>query len=227
MAKKISAIIAAAGKSSRMNLKDGESKQFLEIDGKPVIQRTIEIFNASPYICEIIVSARGCDINKIKEIAVAYNKVKSVTEGGETRFESVAGVVGRVSHDADYIAVHDGARCFVALEDIEKVALCAFKTGAASAGCRVTDTIKRVDSNGRIEQTLERENLRAVQTPQIFRRDWYMHALRVIERMGAGSACPDDCYIMEQAGYSVEIVECSKYNIKVTDEQDLAFWGIT
>jgi len=215
---KISAIIAAAGKSSRMDLKDGESKQFIEIAGKPVIYRTLEIFNASPYICEIIISARDCDIIKIKEIAGAFNKVKSITEGGVTRLESVAKAVRRVSHDADYIGVHDGARCFITLEDIEKVALRAFETGAASAGCKVTDTVKRVDSDGNIIETLERGYLRAVQTPQIFLKDWYLRALEC-----ADINAPDDCYILESAGYKVAVVECSKYNLKVTDAQDLEF----
>ena len=215
---KISAIIAAAGKSSRMDLKSGESKQFIEIAGKPVIYRTLEIFNASPYICEIIISARGRDIGRIEEIAGAFNKVKSITEGGGTRLESVAKAVKRVSHDAAYIAVHDGARCFITPEDIEKVALRAFETGAASAGCKVTDTIKRVDSEGNIKESLERDFLRAVQTPQIFLKEWYLRALEC-----ADINSPDDCYIIESAGYKVVVVECSKYNLKVTDGQDLKF----
>ena len=220
----VSAVVAAAGASSRMDLKCGGSKQLIEIAGKPVVARTLEIFNASPYICEIVVSARGCDIDRIREIAGAFSKVKSITEGGGTRFESVAGAVRRVSHESDYVAVHDGARCFVTLGDIEKVALCAFSTGAAAAGCRVTDTLKRVDAGGRIEQTLERGNLWAVQTPQIFLKDWYLRALELFCLPAGASPPPDDCYIMESAGYSVTVVECSKYNLKLTDRQDLEFF---
>ena len=226
---KISAIIAAAGGSSRMNLDEGGSKQFLEIGGKPVICRTLEIFSASEYVSEIIISARGCDIGRLEELVFGmagtgtetfdvFNKVKSITEGGGTRFESVAKAVRRASQSAEYIAVHDGARCFVTLGDIEKVALCAFNTGAAAAGCRVYDTVKRVDGENNITETLERGNLRAVQTPQIFRKDWYMQALG-----GADVNAPDDCYILESAGYTVSVVECSRYNLKITDEQDLEF----
>ena len=133
---KISAVIAAAGKSSRMNLKDGGSKQFIKIGGKPVIQKTLEIFNSSPYICEIIISVRREDIEKIKEISANFHKVKTIAEGGETRVESVAKAVEFISPDMDYIAIHDGARCFITLEDIEKVALKAFETGAAAAGSK-------------------------------------------------------------------------------------------
>ena len=200
-----------------MNL-DGGSKQFIEIGGKPVIRRTLEVFDASPYISEIIISARDCDIGRLEGLAGEFKKIKSITEGGETRVESVARAVVRVSQSAEYIAVHDGARCFVTLEDIEKVALCAFETGAAAAGCRVYDTVKRVDSEGNIIRTLERGFLRAVQTPQIFLKDNYIRALEV-----ADINAPDDCYIMESAGYKVAVVECSRYNIKVTDWQDLEF----
>ena len=220
MGKEISAVIAAAGSSSRMNLKSGESKQFLEISGKPVILRTLETFNASSYISEIIISARERDIGRLEEIAGGLKKVKCVTAGGATRLESVAKAARRVSRDADYIAVHDGARCFVMLGDIEKVALRAFETGAAAAGCLVTDTMKRVDLHGNITETLERDCLRSVQTPQIFLKDWYMRALE-----GADINAPDDCYILESAGYKVSVVECSKYNLKITDEQDLNFFN--
>lgn len=214
----ISAIIAAAGSSSRMALAGGGSKQFIEIGGRPVICRTLEAFEASAYISEIIISARGCDIGRLEGLAGQFSKITGITEGGGTRFESVAKAVRRVSQCAGYIAVHDGARCFIAPGDIEKVALRAFETGAAAAGCRVYDTVKRVDGAGNITATLGREDLRAVQTPQIFRKDWYMQALE-----GAGADAPDDCYILESAGYAVQIVECSRYNLKVTDAQDLEF----
>ena len=223
--RKISAVIAAAGKSSRMNLTNAgidESKQFAEINGKYVIGRTLEVFERSEYIHEIIVSARGCDIGRFEQLANGFSKIKSITEGGETRLESVARAVGRVSQWADYIAVHDGARCFVTLEDIEKVALLAFETDAATAGHKVIDTIKRVgcDVSRNITETLERSSLYAVQTPQIFLKKWYLRALE-----NADINAPDDCYIMEQAGYIVSIAECSRYNLKVTDRQDLEFWN--
>ena len=226
----ISAVIAAAGESSRMNLDTGESKQFINIGGKPVIERTLEIFNASPYICEIIISARVCDIDRIAEIAKAFDKVKikDITAGGSTRAESVAGAAGRAS--CEYIAIHDGARCFVRLEDIAGVALRAYETGAAAAGCKLTDTIKRVE-NGVITDTLERGSLYAVQTPQVFLRKNYLHALNHIIKSEPGESgglnAPDDCYIMERAGYSVSVVECSRYNIKLTDGQDLEFFNLS
>jgi 2-C-methyl-D-erythritol 4-phosphate cytidylyltransferase len=75
-----------------------------------------------------------------------------------------------------------------------------------------------VDGEGNITATLERGFLRAVQTPQIFRRDWYLRALE-----NADNNAPDDCYIMENAGHKVHIVECSRYNLKVTDNEDLEF----
>jgi len=138
---KVCAIIAAAGKSSRMNL--AQSKQFIELNGKTVIEKTVTVFNSCSYISEIIIAARTEDIEKIQEITnkAGLYKVKNITAGGETRLESVANAVDSVGEDIDFIAIHDGARCFISLEDIEKVLLKAYETGAAAAGTKITDTI--------------------------------------------------------------------------------------
>ncbi|MCL2100067.1 MAG: 2-C-methyl-D-erythritol 4-phosphate cytidylyltransferase [Oscillospiraceae bacterium] len=215
----ISVIIAAAGQSSRMNLKNGASKQFIEIAEKSVLRRTLEVFDASPYTSEIIISARESDIDKVKKISKDCNKIKTITAGGATRFESVKKAAGYIPPGSDYIAVHDGARCFVSLGDIEKVALKAFETGAAAAGYKITDTVKRVES-GVITHTFERKFLYAVQTPQIFLKEHYLKALE-----SANGDEPDDCCILERAGYKVFVVECSRYNIKITDELDLEFFS--
>jgi len=214
------AVIAAAGKSSRMNLTDGMSKQFIETDSKTVIEKTVAVFNSCSYIDEIIIVARFEDIEKIREIikSAKLDKVKSIVAGGETRQESVANAVKEVGGNIDFIAIHDGARCFITPDDIEKVLLKAFETGAAAAGVKVTDTIKLVGDNNIIKNTVSREFLWAVQTPQIFKKDLYLQALD-----NCRDNVTDDCAIVENAGYQVSIVECSKYNIKITDTQDLIF----
>jgi 2-C-methyl-D-erythritol 4-phosphate cytidylyltransferase len=217
----VCAIIAAAGKSSRMKLNEGMSKQFIEIDSKTVIEKTVTVFNSCGYVDEIIIVARFEDIEKIREIVTSANldKVKSIIAGGETRQESVSNAVNAVSDYIDFIAIHDGARCFISHEDIEKVLLKAFETGAAAAGVKVTDTIKLVGDNNIIKNTVSREFLWAVQTPQTFKKDIYLQALNNCQ-----NSVTDDCAIVENAGYSVSIVECSKYNIKITDMQDLIFF---
>ena len=220
---KVCAVIAAAGQSSRMNLADkNSSKQFIKINGKTVIEKTITVFDSCGYISEIIVAARPEDTEKIKEIikSAGLRKVKDIVAGGETRQESVSNAVKSVGDDIDFIAIHDGARCFISHEDIEKVILKAFETGAAAAGTKVTDTIKLVgDNNCDIIRTLNRDSLRAVQTPQIFSKDLYISALRQCKNANI----TDDCAIVENFGHTVSIVECSKHNIKITDSQDLKF----
>ena len=226
---KTCAIIAAAGKSTRMNLAGGMSKQFIEIGGKTVIEKTIAVFSSCDYIDEIIITAKPDDTGKIREIAenADLHKVKKIVAGGETRQESVFNAVKEVSENIDFIAVHDGARCFITLEDIVKVILKAFKTGAAAAGTKVTDTIKLIGENNNIIHTVDRDFLWAVQTPQIFRKDIYTQAMRAMQSINLCETgvknITDDCAVVESIGYPVSLVECSKYNIKITDMQDLLF----
>jgi len=219
---KVCAIIAAAGKSSRMNFIDGTSKQFIEISGKTVIEKTVTVFDSCNYIDEIIIAARAEDIAQIQEIikSARLNKVINIIAGGETRQESVFKASVSVNDYIDFIAIHDGARCFISHEDIEKVLLKAFETGAAAAGTKVTDTIKLADNQNNIIRTVDRDFLWAVQTPQIFSKDLYLSALR---NFSGNLKITDDCAVIESTGYIVSIVECSKYNIKITDMQDLLF----
>ncbi|MCL2774359.1 MAG: 2-C-methyl-D-erythritol 4-phosphate cytidylyltransferase [Oscillospiraceae bacterium] len=217
---KVCAIIAAAGRSSRMKLADGMSKQFIEISGKTVIEKTVKVFNSCDYIDEIIIAARQEDIENIWTIVknCGLYKVKNIISGGGTRQESVFNAVRTVSDYIGFIAIHDGARCFTSHEDIEKVILKAFETSAAAAGTKVTDTIKLADSENNIIRTVDRDFLWAVQTPQVFAKDLYISALNACK-----NSVTDDCAIIEITGHPVSIVECSKYNIKITDMQDLIF----
>ena len=216
---KTCAIIAAAGKSSRMGLESGSSKQFLEIGGKTVIEKTVAVFAFCPYIDEIVIAARAGDAGKIANIVKSANlgKVKNIIAGGLTRQKSVERAISEVGGDTAFVAIHDGARCFVSGEDIKKVILKAYETGAAAAGTKITDTVKLVDGEN-IVRTLDREFLWAVQTPQVFSKDIYLSAMQ-----NSKKDYTDDCALLENAGYAVSIVECSKYNIKITDAQDLDF----
>lgn len=219
---KISAVIAAAGKSSRMGLPNGISKQFIEVNGKTVIEKTIAAFDSCGYIDEIIVAARPEDIGKIWEIIKKskIRKIKDIISGGATRRESVANAAALVSNHMEYIAIHDGARCFISHEDIKKTALKAFETGAAAAGAKITDTVKYAGNGGRIIRTLDRDNLWAVYTPQIFEKNLYMSAIKNFT-----GDVTDDCAVVEKAGHPVYIVECSRYNIKITETEDLEYAG--
>ncbi|MCL1794322.1 MAG: 2-C-methyl-D-erythritol 4-phosphate cytidylyltransferase [Oscillospiraceae bacterium] len=216
---KTCAVIAAAGKSSRMGLSTGASKQFIKIGDKTVIEKTLTVFASCAYIDEIVIAARTEDTEKIREIAKSANlgKIKSIIAGGKTRQESVERAIREVSADISYVAIHDGARCFVSEEDIKKVVSKAYETGAAAAGTKITDTVKLVEGDS-IKSTLDRERLWAVQTPQVFSKDIYLSAMQ-----NQKGDYTDDCALLENAGFKVSIVECSKYNIKITDSRDLDF----
>ena len=133
------------------------------------------------------------------------SKLTAVTEGGDCRAASVQNGILAVSAQAQYFAIHDGARPLITPEEITAVTEAAFETGAATLGTAVTDTIKIADENNVILQTPDRAVLRAVQTPQVFEKELYTFALTEIENMGG----------------EVQIVEGSRENIKLTTPVDV------
>lgn len=214
----ITAIIAAAGSSSRMN---GINKLLFEIDGMPVIARTIEKFNSNDNINEIIISARSSDIEKIKGTIVKYNfsKVIAVVDGGDTRAESVRNSVAASNDKTEYFAIHDGARPLITEAVINETINSAVKYRAAVAGVRVKDTIKVVDG-GFIESTPERSTLWAVHTPQIFEKNLYLNAIANAEN--CKTEITDDSMLVEMLGVKVFMVNDEYSNIKITTPDDLS-----
>ena len=145
-----------------------------------------------------------------------FKKLKSVVVGGDTRQQSVMQGLNAISDNADFIAIHDGARCLVTPEMIEKVLREAAVHGCATAAERPKDTIKRAGTNGYIEETIDRDKLWHAQTPQIFKADRYRQALAA--HYGEFT---DDCAMMEADGVRVKLVEGSYTNIKITTPTDL------
>ena len=221
--KKVCAVIAAAGGSTRMNLESGRSKQFIEICGKSVIERTVSAFDCCELIDEIVIVTRMQDVEEIKKtmLNAGFTKVSHIIEGGNTRRESVLNALSAVGDDINYVAIHDGARCLISAGDIEKIIEKAYETGAAAAATKITDTIKYVDG-GIIKNTVDRNFLWAVQTPQVFSKEIYIASIDYIKRENNGADITDDCAILEYAGHSVSVVECRKDNIKITDIGDIA-----
>ncbi|MBE6824780.1 MAG: 2-C-methyl-D-erythritol 4-phosphate cytidylyltransferase [Ruminococcaceae bacterium] len=214
----VSAIIAASGNSTRMGL--SISKQLIKINGKPTIEHTLSAFENSEIIDEIIVVCRQQDIDSINEIAEKFSKVKAVVTGGVTRADSVKNGVMAATEDAQFFAIHDGARPLITPDDIKRVVECAFETGGATLGTFVTDTIKVVDDSNVILSTPVRETLRAVQTPQVFKRELYLRAID--NAVKNNLSVTDDCSMVEALGEKVEIVLGSVENIKLTTVTDLS-----
>lgn len=212
----VTAVIVAAGNSTRMG---GVNKQFLLIDGVPVLIRTLLTFSQSDMIDEIIVAAREEDIPKMFAMIKEYKvlKVTDIVKGGKTRQESVFNAIRRSSPLSEYFAIHDGARPLVTEEIIENTVREAFSTDAAATGVRVKDTVKVVNENGFITATPDRNYLWAVHTPQVFERRLYLSA---IDKVLNSEMFTDDCKLLEEYGAEVKMVEGSYENIKITTPED-------
>ncbi len=210
-----SAVIVAAGNGTRM--KSEKSKQLIEVNDIPVIAHTMMAFEKSKYIDEIIIVTREDDILIISDIAREFkiSKVTNIVTGGATRTDSVKKGLSVAINK--YVAIHDGARPCIKTEHIDKTVQKAMETGAAALGCPVTDTLKKVDENGIIIDTVSRENLWAIQTPQVFDKELILKAYREGNTQGA----TDDCMLLESIGVKVTIVEGDRSNIKVTVQEDV------
>lgn len=212
----VTAVVVAAGNSTRMG---GVNKQFLLIDGVPVLIRTLLAFSQSDMIDEIIVAAREEDIPKMFAMIKEYKvlKVTDIVKGGKTRQESVFNAIRRSSPLSEYFAIHDGARPLATEKIIEDTVREAFLVGAAATGVRVKDTVKVVNENGFITATPDRNYLWAVHTPQVFERRLYLSA---IDNVLNSEMFTDDCKLLEEYGAEVKMVEGSYENIKITTPED-------
>ena len=209
------AVILGAGNSTRMGL--DKSKLLLEIEGKTVIERTVDKFLDMAEIDEIIVVCRECDIEKFSELLPVESV--SFVIGGSTRQESVKNAVETID-ECDYIIIHDGARPFVSVNTIVKTLDEAQIKKAAATGVYVKDTIKVIDDDLNIVSTPERKNLVSIQTPQIFDFKTYKDALA--KAAEENKDFTDDCQLVENLGLKVGVVIGEYENIKITTQSDIA-----
>ena len=213
-------IIVAAGTGSRMN--SDRPKQFLEMEGHPLLYYTVKAWQES-FISEIILVTSGGYLDFVKKDIVekyGFDKVTKVITGGETRFDSVyRGLLA--CEDADYVYIHDGARPCVDAGVIERAREGAEEYGACVSAVPVKDTIKVVDKEGFAIDTPERSSLWAMQTPQAFKYDIVRKAYDALadkDRTGI----TDDAMVVEKSGaVKVKMVVGSYDNVKVTTPEDL------
>lgn len=209
------AIVLGAGSGTRMKI--DKSKLLLEINGKTVIERSVEAFLNIDGIDRVIVTARELDIKQFSKL-INDERVSFVV-GGSTRQESVKNAVMSVD-EADLVIIHDGARPLILKEDIEKTIESAKQFGASAVGVPVKDTIKVIDDNSVVISTPDRSKLFAVQTPQIFSFEMYKKALSKAEQDNMDFT--DDCQLIEYIGGKVKMVQGSYDNIKITTPDDIA-----
>lgn len=216
---KISVIIAAGGIGKRMNLK--ENKLLINLDGMPIIARTVSIFEKNPFIDEIVLVVPKKDFESIKKIVKDFNykKVSKIVEGGETRQDSVFNGLTAVDTLSDLVVIHDGARPFLTNEILEKVIERAKKTDAAIVAVKVKDTVKQVNSSLFIEKTLDRNLLWQAQTPQVFKTSLIKEIYKWAKDNNL--IATDDASLAESYGVKVSVVEGSYENIKITTKEDL------
>jgi len=210
----LSAIIVAAGNGSRIKRFPTESqkqtKQLTPLDGIPVVVRSILQFEECEFVDEIIVVAREDELSFYDDYQ--FKKVKYVVKGGETRQQSVMNGFKYIK--SDYAAIHDGARCLVTTEMIERVAREAYIHGCATAAEKAKDTLKQSDADGFITATVDRSQIWRAQTPQIFKTDIYRAAIE------QNIEVTDDCMLVENLGYKIKLVDCGYENIKITTPDD-------
>lgn len=219
MKKTADAVIVAAGCGSRAGL--SVPKQFYEINGKPVLAYTIEIFLKTESIDKIIVVLPRTVFEEKQTYMSGFVCDDRVTyvQGGQSRMESVFEGLKALDNgqNSSVVCIHDGVRMFVDENIITESIECAIKNNAALTAIPITDTVKSV-KNGTVCDTLDRSCLFAAQTPQTFRYDIILEAYK--KAMSDGMSFTDDCAVAEYCGVKVHITNGSKKNVKLTLPED-------
>jgi 2-C-methyl-D-erythritol 4-phosphate cytidylyltransferase len=214
----LTAIIVAAGDSRRM----GFDKLFATIAGRPVIAHTIHAFEQTESVSEIIVVAREDRRDEIQTVVRDENfrKIRSITPGGKHRQDSVRAGLDRLKADAKYVAVHDAARPLITSEQIECVLAQCQKHAAASLAEPISDTLKYADTESFVTAPVDRHQLYAMQTPQIFERQVIEEAYRAV--YAENVSVTDEVSAVERLGRRVILVSNKELNFKITYPRDLA-----
>jgi 2-C-methyl-D-erythritol 4-phosphate cytidylyltransferase len=220
---KVSVILPAAGLSTRMGReKAGTSrKQFMLLEGAPILIHTIRKFLRCPSVHEIVVALRAEDIDWARGLIHQERPSRPVrvVEGGDSRQESVENALATLAPDTTLVAVHDAVRPFVDPDLVEQVVAEAAQHGAAIAGIVPVDTVKQVHKHT-IRATLSREHLALAQTPQVFRFDLLKRAFAKAREDGfIGTDESSLVERLEEVG--VHVVQGSDRNIKITKPSDM------
>ena len=211
------AIIVAAGSGQRFG---DAGKSFAPLAGKPMAWWSLQAASTAASIDEIVLVCGAHSYEIADELVDAFptDKPLALVLGGDRRQDSALAGIEASSVSTTLVAIHDAARPLVRSELFDAVVAAAEATGAAIAGTPVSDTIKRV-ANGRVLETVPRDELVSVQTPQAFRKQSLLHAFAFAER--GGRSVTDEAALIELAGGQVAVVPGSPVNFKVTYPQDL------
>ena len=211
------AIILAAGKSSRMGA--AVDKAFLSLIDKPVVAWSLLAFERCADIDSIVLVVRKEQLLASKAVTKMFgiSKISAIVAGGAKRQESVAAGLAACDLATRYVVVHDGARPMVTPELVSEVLKAARRFPAVTAGRPVTDTVKRCEKGSAVTETVSREKLWVVQTPQAFQ----MRELSAAYKALGKAEATDDCMAIELNGGSVKIIPWLRPNVKITTVEDL------
>lgn len=222
---RIAAILPAAGLGTRMGSE--VPKQFLELDGVPIVLLTLRRLMESAEISEFLIATRGEGTDSLEHRLAKekFGRTVRVVKGGETRQQSVGNALAQVSSDAELVLVHDAVRPFVTSEQVQRVIVEARERGAAILGVPAIDTIKEVRRSSLpqdvalISATIPREKIVLAQTPQVFRSMLLKEAFARAEQDGVTAS--DEAALVERLGHDVYVVHGSERNIKITKPADM------
>jgi len=220
---KTAAIIPAAGSGKRLNGK--KKKQYLEIQDKPLLFYTLDIFQKSNDIDEIVVVAPISDLNHTKKNIIdkyGFSKVICVVEGGRERQDSVKNGFDNLTADTEIVVIHDAARPLINVSLIKKVVKSAVDNGSVITALQITDTLKMA-VDGIVKNTFPRENFWRSQTPQAFKYNILNECYD--RKLNEEAIFTDEAQMVEYAGFEVSIVEGWEYNIKITTNDDFKLAG--
>ena len=212
-------VLPAAGSGKRMGA--GHNKLFLQLADKPILIHTLLVFEQDDACTGIWLAVKDEERAYIQSIITKYNitKIKGLPTGGEERQHSVHSCIKEME-DVEIVLVHDAARPFITKPIIAELVETAREKGAAIAGVRAKDTMKIV-RDGIIKETVDRDSLWMIQTPQAFRFSLLAEAEDVAEKVGFLGT--DEAMLVERLGHEVHIVESSYENVKMTTKEDLIF----
>jgi 2-C-methyl-D-erythritol 4-phosphate cytidylyltransferase len=217
--RRVGAVIVAAGRGTRMGT--AESKQYLLLEGKPILVHTLEVFQKDTLVEEIVLVTGEQDVERCWAWVQEYglDKVTKVIPGGAERQDSV--YKGLEQLESEWVLIHDGVRPFVTSHLIRSGLEGALESGASVVAVPVKDTVKMAGSDGYVSATPDRRSLWAIQTPQAFRR---LELVEAHHRAQAdGFTGTDDSMLVERLGVRVRIVEGDYTNIKITTPEDLDY----
>ncbi|MCS6988508.1 MAG: 2-C-methyl-D-erythritol 4-phosphate cytidylyltransferase [Chloroherpetonaceae bacterium] len=227
-------VVAAGGMGTRMNLKEGKSKQYLKLGRHPVLRHAIKAFEKCAFVSSIAVATSASHLHELARLAnrARFKKTHHFLQGGKERQDSIfncievfAAVYRGLPDETrreTVILIHDGARPLIQPSDIERIAENALRFGAAVPATKPKDTIKFVDESGEFfGETLDRNRLRQVQTPQGFRAELIIEAH--FKAKAEGFYATDDAALVERyfPEQKIKVVETGYHNVKITTPEDM------